>query len=70
MPWYSFLPTNKYVFIGFVLILLGFFTLPILIGLIIMPIGIGLFLFGLHKAYYEGGKKIYSYYLRFKSKNK
>jgi len=39
-------PVNRYNFTGFILLILGFFTIPILIGFIIMPIGILLFCFG------------------------
>jgi hypothetical protein len=66
MSWYSFLPTNKYAIIGFILMMVGFFTLPILIGLLILPFGIVLFVFGIHKAYFDAGKNLYSYYQKWK----
>jgi hypothetical protein len=66
MNWFSLLPTNKYAFIGFGLMMLGFFTLPIMIGLIIMPVGILFFVFGIHKAYFDVGKKFYKFYQKIK----
>jgi hypothetical protein len=41
-----FLSPNRYSLIGFALLIIGFFTIPILIGLIIMPIGIVILLIG------------------------
>jgi len=37
---------NRYGVIGFILLILGFFTLPILIGFILMPIGCLLLCYG------------------------
>jgi hypothetical protein len=69
MNWYRLVPTNKYVYIGFGLMLLGFLTLPFLIGLLIMPIGILFLVFGIHKAFYDTGKGVYDFFKKFK-KNK
>jgi len=52
--------------IGFVLIFLGVFTLPILIGFIIMPVGIVMFIFGIHKAFFDVGKYGYDFYQKIK----
>jgi hypothetical protein len=37
---------NRYSVVGFILLVLGFFTLPILIGFFLMPIGCLLLCFG------------------------
>jgi hypothetical protein len=41
-----FYPINRYGILGFILLVLGFFTLPILIGFILMPIGCLLLCYG------------------------
>ncbi|MFA5359517.1 MAG: hypothetical protein WC349_00950 [Patescibacteria group bacterium] len=62
MFWNFLLPFNKYVYIGFALIMLGVITLPVFVGLLIMPVGIVMFVFSIHKSLFDAGKKYYSYY--------
>jgi len=66
MPRNLLIPFNKYVYIGFALMMIGFFTLPLLIGLFIMPFGIAMFILGLLKASFDAGKKGYSHYQKLK----
>ena len=66
MNWYSLFPTNKYTWIGFVLMFLGILTLPIFIGFFIMPIGLIIMVFGVHKSFYDIGKTGYNLYKKVK----
>lgn len=59
MNWYGLIPLNRYAYSGFIIMILGFLSLPVLIGFFIMPVGILIFVFGVHKGFYDAGKKIY-----------
>jgi len=56
------MPTNKYTWIGFGLLVLGIITLPILIGIFFISIASIFLVIGFHKTLYDIGKRIYDNY--------
>jgi uncharacterized membrane protein len=44
---------NKYTWIGFGILMLGFFLLPFIIGIFIIPIGAVFMVFGVHLSLYK-----------------
>lgn len=60
-PW-NLMPTNKYTYIGFGLLILGIVTLPIFIGIFFIAIASIFLVIGFHKMIYDIIKSIYSTY--------
>lgn len=58
---------NRYAIGGFLLMILGFFTLPFMIGFLFMPVGILLFIYGLYRALYDTGQTGYNIYEKLKN---